>query len=248
VAEERDEAASRRDEAAGGFDMTLERSALDRRAAASDRVWSSQDRLAGAAERTHSGLDRDTALDDRGSGATGRLDAELDRQTSLADRGASAKDRAHASVDGLTGAYVRGAGMFELEREMARARRTKQRFVLVFLDVDNLKKVNDVGGHAAGDRLLVAVAEAQRSKLRAYDLIVRYGGDEFVCGLTGLAPTEVAARFDLVNGYLAEQPDPGSVSFGVAEMAEGESLDTLINRADAALAQKRRHRRGGRDR
>lgn len=227
--------------------MSHERSAHDRKSAASDRHLASQDRLAGAVERAQSGLDRETAFDDRDSGATERQDAELDRQISLSDRGASAEDRVNASLDGLTGAYVRRAGMLELEREMARARRTGNRFVVAFLDVDHLKSVNDAGGHAAGDRLLASVAEAQRSKLRPYDLIVRYGGDEFVCGIAGLAPAEVTSRLKLVNAALTELPEPGSVSFGVAEMVEGEGLVALIARADASLLGGRDRARGGED-
>jgi diguanylate cyclase (GGDEF)-like protein len=73
--------------------------------------------------------------------------------------------------------------MAELEREIARATRTRQPLVLAFVDVDHLKEINDVHGHAAGDQVLQAVAETLRTTLRGYDLIFRYGGDEFVCAL-----------------------------------------------------------------
>jgi diguanylate cyclase len=62
----------------------------------------------------------------------------------------------------------------EIEREIARARRSEPPLVLAFVDVDHLKVVNDSRGHAAGDRLLVDVANSFREKLRSHDLIIRY--------------------------------------------------------------------------
>jgi len=62
-----------------------------------------------------------------------------------------------------------------LEREIARARRDEQPLVLAFVDVDGLKAINDARGHAGGDRMLLAVANAFRVRLRSHDLIIRYG-------------------------------------------------------------------------
>ena len=64
---------------------------------------------------------------------------------------------------------------------MARAKRTQRSFVLAFIDVDGLKTTNDSLGHAAGDELLRRVVDTVRDHLRSYDLIVRFGGDEFLC-------------------------------------------------------------------
>ncbi|MBA2695858.1 MAG: GGDEF domain-containing protein, partial [Actinobacteria bacterium] len=75
-----------------------------------------------------------------------------------------------------------------LEREMARSSRAREALSVAFIDVDHLKQVNDTRGHAAGDRLLQHVADALRSRLRSYDLVVRYGGDEFICVMPGSAP------------------------------------------------------------
>ncbi len=115
--------------------------------------------------------------------------------------------------------------------------------VLAFIDVDHLKVVNDSLGHAAGDRLLVEVAGAFRAKLRSHDLIIRYGGDEFLCVLSGMVPTDVATRLTLVNELLAESHDHGSVSFGLAELEPSDSPQSLIARADTALYRERDHRR-----
>jgi len=188
-------------------------------------------------------VDRDASLADRGAGAGERTDAEHDRDVALTDRGASARERASASLDGLTGVYLRGAGRLEVEREIARARRTDQSLVLAFVDVDHLKAINDSHGHAGGDRTLVEVAKTIRAKLRSYDLIVRYGGDEFVCAISGLPMADVAKRLSLVNAVLAEAPEKASVSVGLAELESEDSPEDLVARADTALYRVRQLRR-----
>jgi diguanylate cyclase (GGDEF)-like protein len=92
--------------------------------------------------------------------------------------------------------------------------------------------VNDLGGHAAGDDLLVRVAGALRQRLRPYDLVIRCGGDEFICVLAGVESPEAEARFVLVNADLAQH---GSVTAGVVQAQRGEDLRSLLARADAAL-------------
>jgi signal transduction histidine kinase/CheY-like chemotaxis protein len=120
--EQRDQAAEQRDQAgeqsealvsAGITTDALNRSALARREAASDRMRASQDRRAGASERSQAELDRNTALADRGAGASERTHAELDRNTALADRGAGASERTHAELDRNTALADRGAGASE---------------------------------------------------------------------------------------------------------------------------------------
>ena len=248
VAEKRDKAADARDRAAerfeastrhGGTPDALIRSALARREAAADRRCASQDRRAGAGERTRAGDDRETSFADRGAGACERSDSEHDRTTAMADRGASAGEREHAAIDDLTGAYLRGAGFMELKRDMERATRNKEPLILAFIDVDGLKAVNDSGGHAAGDRLLLDVADALRARTRSHDLLMRYGGDEFVCAITGMTSAEAAIRFAGVNASLAAAPGHGSVTVGLAEMRRVDSPGGLVARADAALYRNR---------
>ncbi|MCA1722231.1 MAG: GGDEF domain-containing protein [Actinobacteria bacterium] len=96
------------------------------------------------------------------------------------------------------------------------------------------------GRHAAGDRLLASVADALRHRLRSYDLIVRYGGDEFLCVLAGQTAEDAEQRLAQVNRDLAPA---GSVTAGVVSLERDESPDALVARADAALYARRRLQR-----
>ncbi len=124
---------------------------------------------------------------------------------------------------------------------MARAKRTKTPFVLAFIDVDGLKATNDSLGHYAGDQLLSGVVNTMRAHLRGYDLIVRFGGDEFLCGLLDLSMQMATERFFLINADLAASRN-ASITAGLAELEPGDSLDSLTARADAALRGQRRQR------
>ena len=125
-----------------------------------------------------------------------------------------------------------------MEREVARAKRTKQSLTLAFIDVDDLKQRNDSLGHAAGDQLLLATANAIRARLRAYDLIIRFGGDEFLCALPEVSLAEAAKRFTQVNADLAASLD-ASVTVGLTELGPDDTLDELIQRADEAMYRNR---------
>ena len=252
VADHRDQMAERRDRAALRSEITAGQlppdAATVRRDAAEDRQHASSDRRAGASERSSAVRDRSTASEDRGSGASERSSAVRDRNTAQADRGASKRERADASLDHLTGVFLRGTGFLQLDREIARAQREGRPLVLAFLDVDGLKATNDEFGHAAGDRMLVEVARTLVENLRSYDLIIRYGGDEFVCAVSGLNMPEVAERLELVNAGLAAGPVHGSVTMGLAELQPDDTAEDLLDRADQALYRERKkHRGSGRD-
>ena len=135
-------------------------------------------------------------------------------------------------------------GEVALQQELERARSGDGRLVLAFVDVDKLKALNDRDGHVAGDALLKAVVRTMRAKLRAFDPVVRYGGDEFVCALAGADPEDAAARFGEIQEELARNHDEAAISVGVVELMPEETLDDLIVRGDAALyAAKARARR-----
>lgn len=209
--------------------------ASERRQAEQDRGVALSDRDAGADERTHAEEDRDVALADRDAGAQERSHAEGDRGTAHSDRGAGASERDRASMDDLTGAYSRGAGLIEMRREIARVRRAGEAFLVAYVDVDGLKAVNDSRGHAAGDELLRTAAMALAAQLRSYDLVIRVGGDEFVCTLSSLTVDEATRRLSLAREALLASPLRGSFSFGFAELHVDDDVEELLARADAAL-------------
>ncbi len=231
----------------------IDRSQRARGEAAADRYRALRDRQAAAQERAGAEHDRASALTDRGSGSAARGQADSDRQLSKADRRSgdqdrrqsktdrrvAAAERRRASLDGLTGVYGRGPGFLELKREMARAKRTGQPLSVAFFDVDNLKVINDTRGHAAGDQVLVRIAGSLRAHLRTYDLIIRYGGDEFVCVLIGLTKKVAEHRFQDVVEALNDDRNLGSVTAGVADMQPSDTAEELIARADTQLYQKR---------
>jgi diguanylate cyclase (GGDEF)-like protein len=253
AAEQRDEAADDRDDAGHRRDQAGD--ARDHAADLRDDVADERDHVAELAEmragdgaaldaanrsaraRREAAVDRRQASRDRQAGAD-------DRATALADRGASARERATAFIDDLTGVYLRGPGMLELEREIARARRSQQPLILAFVDVDQLKATNDSRGHAAGDRLLLDVANSFKRNLRSHDLIIRYGGDEFVCAFSSLDLAEATKRLACVAAAVAEAPEHGSVTVGLAQLRKRDSPEGLIARADAALYRERLRRAG----
>ena len=191
-----------------------------------------------AAERQQAALDRGAAAADRKQAAQDRLVAER-------ERGDADEEREILQRDELTGVLQRGAGLIALEREVARSTRSGDTFVVAFIDVDGLKRVNDDLGHGSGDEILRILGETLRSGMRSYDLALRYGGDEFVCILPGFGVAEAEARFRTLQAKLASGPVPVSVTFGLAEWRPGEDTEALLARADAALYEVRRTLRGG---
>ena len=245
TAEDRDRIADHRDQTSEAHEKAAE--ARDDRAEARDDRAEARDETAETRDRAVDDLvagvaaDRAEALRDRRGAARDRAHAASDREAAWSDRAVAAGERVVSSIDALTGLHRRDAGIMELEREMARAKRTNKPFVLAFVDVDGLKAKNDALGHAAGDHLLRQVADTLREHLRSYDLIVRFGGDEFACGLFDLQIEEVARRFTAVNSDLAKNHQ-ASVTVGLAQLEEGDSLENLIDRADGELYNQRQQR------
>ncbi|MGH7776330.1 MAG: GGDEF domain-containing protein [Candidatus Dormibacterales bacterium] len=147
--------------------------------------------------------------------------------------------------DELTGALRRGAGTDALVREIDRARRSGESLVVVFVDVDQLKAVNDGEGHAAGDRLLQDVADILRAHLRSYDLVIRWGGDEFVCVLPEADLGSAARHVDEVTSTFARITYGRTFSVGIAALLPDDDAHALVARADSELYRERREARGG---
>lgn len=152
--------------------------------------------------------------------------------------------RSTARTDPLTGLANRRMWDERVEEEVERSARTGTALSVVMLDLDGFKAVNDAGGHAAGDRLLVDLAQTWRGVLRGGgDFLARVGGDEFCL----LAPgsDEIGARV-LARRLADALPGGVSASVGVATWDRAEGASDLLHRADQAMYHaKGRRRRGG---
>ena len=199
-----------------------------------------------------------------GSGVVGDVadalhEAARDRAQAAADREAAARECEEArralaeaerelkaaATDELTGAWTRRFGFMQIVRELERERRTGDRLTVAFLDVDGLKSVNDSEGHAAGDRLLRLAVDTMRAHLRPYDVVVRYGGDEFLCAMPDTGTDAATERMTGIAATLSAESGR-SISFGLAEHQPGEGLQELVDRADTDMLSHKAIMRGRR--
>jgi diguanylate cyclase (GGDEF)-like protein len=192
-----------------------------------------------ATDRATAAADRARAASDRARAREERAQSARDRTLAAHDRAQAAIDREASEIDELTHVRRRGAGIKQLQREIDRAHRASEDLVVAFVDVDGLKQLNDSKGHLAGDALLLAVANSLQACLRSYDLIMRFGGDEFVCALPHTDIGNIRQRFTDVSKTLAAGPTHGSITVGFAELNESDSPQELIYRADADLLARR---------
>lgn len=150
----------------------------------------------------------------------------------------SARLRRQAVTDLLTGGVNRHGLEIEAEREIGRASRSGYPLSVAMIDLDGFKRVNDEHGHAAGDTLLAHIVSHWHMELRASDVLARLGGDEFVILLPN---TNLAQANDLISRLGGTEVCPWSV--GLAEWSQGDSLASLLARADTELyrTKARRH-------
>ena len=156
------------------------------------------------------------------------------------------------TYDGLTGLLNRQEIVEFLRRELVRAAREKKPVTIILADIDLFKMVNDQLGPLAGDEVVKEVGRRLRSRLRAYDGVGRYGGEEFLLVLPGCDLTSALIRADQVRSFVSSKPIETSakprtvtVSMGVA-VATGNTeadLQLLLNQADAGLFKAKRNGR-----
>lgn len=144
-----------------------------------------------------------------------------------------------ATTDHLTGLYNRRYLESVLEREMALHRRSGQPLSLMMIDIDDFKKINDNFGHQSGDEVLRALAEVFKKYLRAGDLAVRWGGDEFLILLPNTPLKDAIGIGERIRGNFVQKfaalGPKATMSQGLACMAEGEDAENLMRRLDEAL-------------
>ncbi|MBX7200270.1 MAG: diguanylate cyclase [Rhodospirillaceae bacterium] len=147
-------------------------------------------------------------------------------------------------TDALTGLLNRGAFMDGLHRSLSRLHRDKGMAVLMYVDLDNFKHVNDTRGHQAGDDVLIEVRNILLQHTRPTDMVARLGGDEFACWLTGadlaIARTraeQFLGRIGTLAGKSGSSDRPLGMSIGIAAWnhQSAETLDALLARGDQAM-------------
>lgn len=156
----------------------------------------------------------------------------------------------NAHTDALTGLGNRHWMRTMFEREVTRTMHANKALCLMMIDVDNFKLFNDRYGHIAGDRVLVAVAEALREYLRPTDLVARFGGDEFAVLLPDLQLKQARQTAERIRQQVAGL-SPSSlatavtISIGLASRTADDDVATLVQRADEAMYDAKQ---GGRNR
>ncbi len=177
---------------------------------------------------------------------------EIMEQESIELRQNAMKSRDQALRDPLTGLWNRQALNEVLEKEYTRWQRYKGNLSLVLWDLDNFKSINDIYGHAAGDKVLKTLASILQSQTRDADFIARYGGEEFI----GLFPETTLSDALLLAEKVRNKVKNAkfhyestivtvTVSAGIAQFFNDDTIDEVFNRADKALYQAKA---SGRDR
>jgi len=152
---------------------------------------------------------------------------------------ALARERQRAERDGLTGLFNARTFTERLELELERTRRYGGGLSLLYLDLDNFKKVNDTFGHLAGDEVLRRVANAIAATVRQVDVPARLGGDEFVVLMPSTTAQVAGSAADRVHGAVTSalaKTNGVTASTGVVSCGTlPKTAQTLITRADQAM-------------
>lgn len=149
-----------------------------------------------------------------------------------------------ATHDFLTNLLNRAEIIAALEREFSRSGREEKPATVILVDIDHFKRVNDTMGHAAGDEVLKQVAIRLKADLRPYDLVGRYGGEEFIIILPACSLEVGARRANEIRELVAKEPlkTPSGTTFATVSMGvtampatHGGSVAELLHEADMSL-------------
>lgn len=147
-----------------------------------------------------------------------------------------------AMVDSLTGVSNRRYLEMQLESRLERLRRYKWPFSVFFIDIDGFKKINDTFGHDAGDKVLKVVAGTLQQGIRSYDLLSRWGGEEFVISIENINKEDMNVMGNKLcrlvsSSYIREKDDNIQVTISVGATLAGkeDTIDSLVKRADTLM-------------
>jgi len=149
-----------------------------------------------------------------------------------------------ASTDFLTGLLSRRQAELLLEFGAARARRSKSPLGFIMIDLDHFKRVNDAHGHQAGDAVLAHVGKLLKNRLRASDIVSRYGGEEFLVVILDPGPDTLIPLAECLRAMFEQKPArynkleiPAHASFGVAlcQIDSEDGIKEALRKADQAL-------------
>ena len=154
-----------------------------------------------------------------------------------------------ASVDSLTLIYNRHMLDTILTQQIATAERYRQLLSVIFFDIDRFKSINDRYGHSVGDDVLVALTELVAQTVRESDIFGRWGGDEFLIILPESSQKQAQRLVKALEKKILDYTFPGvghlSCSFGMVSYRFGDTMKTLIERADAKLYEVKKYRGAG---
>jgi diguanylate cyclase len=160
--------------------------------------------------------------------------------------------RALLRIDHLTGVFNRLALVSELEQEWQRAQRNSRKTVLLLIDLNDFKRINDQFGHVVGDRALICAADYFAAQLRSTDLVARLGGDEFAILLRDTSHAEaqrvaekLCANAPTLTDH-TEEPTPLTLNFAIGAAAltpQFSSVQAWLDAADQAMYRHKRARR-----
>jgi diguanylate cyclase len=205
-------------------------------------------------EQLHTNRDRDLGQLRNSTGRLGDLTRRLQELELEAADLRSKLRLAHdmAMRDSLTRLPNRMAYQDRITQEMVRAERFQQPLSLLLWDIDHFKEINDRFGHSAGDKVLVTIAQELDKSIRQTDFVARLGGEEFamiLCGAAGDAAQRIAdqirKRISCCGFNSKGRPVQVTLSCGMSQARDGDTLESLFERADKALYEAKKT---GRDR
>lgn len=151
-----------------------------------------------------------------------------------------------AKTDALTGAFNRAA----CDRSISQMCTSHHEFSLVMIDIDNFKHINDTYGHLAGDKVIMKATEIIRTNVRQEDILARWGGDEFILLLPRTPMKKAIEISTRIKDHLStikysNANSHVTASLGVTAFTEGDSMNSIVNRADILLYEAKHHGKDG---